>query len=31
MKAMGIEERMAQDLFAWKNISGGRTRASADA
>ena len=31
MKAMGIKEEMAQDRCAWRNITGGPTRASADA
>ena len=31
MKAMGIKEGMAQDRCAWRNISWGPTRASADA
>ena len=31
MKAMGIKEEMAQDRSAWRNITGGPTRASADA
>ena len=31
MKAMGIKEEMAQDSCAWRNITGGPTRASADA
>ena len=30
MKAMGINEKMAQDRCAWRNITGGPTRASAD-
>ena len=30
MKAMGIKEEMAQDRCAWRNITGGPTRASAD-
>ena len=28
---MGIKEEMAQDRCAWRNITGGPTRASADA
>ena len=31
MKAMGIKEEKAQDRCAWRNITGGPTRASADA
>ena len=31
MKAMGIKEEIAQDRCAWRNITGGPTRASADA
>ena len=31
MKAMGIKEEMVQDRCAWRNITGGPTRASADA
>ena len=31
MKAMGIKEEMAKDRCAWRNITGGPTRASADA
>ena len=31
MKAMGIKEEMAQDRCAWRNITGGPTRASVDA
>ena len=31
MKAMGIKEETAQDRCAWRNITGGPTRASADA
>ena len=31
MKAMGIKEEMAQDNCSWRDITGGPTRASADA
>ena len=31
MKANGTKEGMAQDLCAWRNITGGLTRASMDA
>ena len=31
MEAMGIKEKAAQDRYAWRNISRGPTRASADA
>ena len=31
MEAMGIKEEMAQDRCAWRNITRGPTRASADA
>ena len=31
VKAMGIEEEVARDRCAWRNITGGPTRASADA
>ena len=31
MKSMGIKEEMAQDRFAWRNITGGPTSASTDA
>ena len=31
MKAMGIKKEMAQDRCAWRNITGGPTRASVDA
>ena len=31
MKAMGIKEGMEQDCCAWRNITGGPTRASANA
>ena len=31
MKAMGIKEEMVQGRCAWRNITGGPTRASADA
>ena len=31
MKAMDIKEEIAQDRCAWKNITGGPIRASADA
>ena len=31
MEAMGIKEETVQDCHAWKNNTGGLTRASADA
>ena len=31
MKAMGVKDQMAQDRYAWINITWGPTRASADA
>ena len=31
MKAMGVKEGMVQNCCAWRNITGGPTRASADA
>ena len=31
LEAMGINEEMAQDPCAWRNITGGPTRARADA